>query len=148
MCVVFIQCMHACMWLIPSSCREGKLADYESLLSIAREHPADFPQIFLREAAIFSFNSEIAPTPSPFPALSYCPTPLKGRQLNRRVLSAGDNHMHWERAKQAEEWVGMSVKLSNAGTMTKEEDKAVMKSAYATCLEALRLAQAGRGTRN
>jgi len=136
------------MWLIPSPCREGKLADYEGLLSIAREHPADFPQIFLREAAIYSFNSELTSVPSSFPSLSYCPTPLKGRQLNQRVFSAGDNHMHWERAKLAEEWVGMSVKLSNAGTMTKEEDKAVMKSAYGTCLEALRLVQAGRGTRN
>lgn len=72
----------------------------------------------------------------------------KSRTLSYRVCSVGDNHMHWERAKQAEQWVGMSVKLAAAGALTTEEDKAVMNSAYGTCLEALRLAQAGRGPRN
>jgi hypothetical protein len=50
----------------------------------------------------------------------------------------GDLHVHWERNAQAEQWIGMSVKLAKACSIMTEESKVVLHEAYVNCLHSLR----------
>jgi len=54
------------------------------------------------------------------------------------AFNKGDLHLHWERPKQAEQWIGMAVKIATASRGVPAESKDKMQEAYTSCLEALR----------